>query len=674
MTQFAKIRRPPILVPILFDWQSLSRQVASLSQANFNHGHLPSSVESQPPTIIVGAGIAGQELALKLLKKGHAVVLINGESVPPYNRAIMSSHVAAGGPLSELIKPGLQGVDPTQLTLLDNTHVAEVKPQEKQIRLTSGQVLTYQTLVLATGSYCHIADELRDLKSRVYAFRNIADLGAIAAVAPRRVIVLGGGLLGIEAARALACFCEEIVIVERSAHLLPRQLDGGAALLLQALLYESGIKVITLASLIEASETDVEVRIVLQGGRELSADLLVYATGVIPNTALARSAGLKTNKGIVVDARLQTSDPHIFAIGECVEQQGETFSSLAPCIYQANVLGDYLTGEEVRRAQNVAVFQLKLGLSSVISMGRVSVVRARKTVYEKGKKHYRALFIEDGLVQGAVIFDRANVDCSQFMQAIEGRRKLSQAELLEFTLTGNIPPISNSHSTQIVCFCANVSDTQITNLRERGFDRPYILATTKATTYCGSCSARVDTLLQVRVKNNGNALPLVTATLVVALCLAFVTGMSMPYADRWLDDYRFVDALWRHSVLQQWSGYFLLCIVLLAAGWGYRRRIGRMKTLKKPASLPVHLLLSTLAMVLWYAHTGGKSGYYLNHWLFVSFVLIMLGGVAVSTCLRLANHNIRYYRLLTGLRFLHWLALFPFPVLLAFHIIKTYFF
>ncbi|MGW5862312.1 NAD(P)/FAD-dependent oxidoreductase [Streptomyces sp. NPDC055239] len=314
-----------------------------------------------PPSrvVVIGAGLAGVRLAQRLGEStGTGATLIGDEPHAPYNRVLLAD-VLAGRYGPEVIElPHAPGE-------FLRTRAVRVDRADRIVHCADGSVVPYGTLVLATGSN-PVLPPLRglfepgatELPRGVHAFRTMDDCLALSeAVRPgtgtganTRVVVIGGGLLGVSAARALAARGAQVVLTQQGDRLMERQLDPAASELVHRHLTDLGVEVHTECRVRGVRQAEGAVRSVeLADGYVLGTDLTVLACGVRPRTGLARAAGLDVRRGIVVDDELRTSDPHIRAIGDCAEHSGEARCLAAPALEQADALADSLISPRAAR-------------------------------------------------------------------------------------------------------------------------------------------------------------------------------------------------------------------------------------------------------------------------------------------------------------------------------------
>ncbi|ELP61949.1 NAD(P)/FAD-dependent oxidoreductase [Streptomyces turgidiscabies] len=304
---------------------------------------------SNARVVVIGAGLAGVRLARRLGELGLSasdVVLVGEEEHRPYNRVLLAE-VLAGRYAPEVI--ALPSPD-----RLVRARAERIDRGERIVHCSDGSSIAYETLVLATGSN-PVLPPLRglftpdhELPEGVHAFRTMDDcLGLSKAVRPgSKAVVIGGGLLGVSAARALAVRGAQVVLAQQAERLMERQLDPGASALVLRHLNELGVEVHTECRVRDVRCVGGRVRSVEMADHyALDADLVVLACGVSPKVGLAREAGLAVHKGILVDDELRTSDPHIRALGDCSQHQGTIYGLATPALEQADVLAELIAGE-----------------------------------------------------------------------------------------------------------------------------------------------------------------------------------------------------------------------------------------------------------------------------------------------------------------------------------------
>ncbi|QER88826.1 NAD(P)/FAD-dependent oxidoreductase [Streptomyces tendae] len=305
---------------------------------------------SNERVVVIGSGLAGVRLARRLGELGTPVTLIGEEEHPPYNRVLLAE-VLAGRYRPEVIALPA----PAELV---RARVTGIDRGRRTVACAEGSEIAYGRLVLATGSN-PVLPPLRGLFTEdhalprgVHAFRTLDDcLGLSAEVRPGiRAVVIGGGLLGVSAARALAVRGAQVVLAQQSERLMERQLDPAASALVRRHLTGLGVEVHTECRVRDVRCVGGAVRSVeMADGYALDADLVVLACGVHPRVSLAQAAGLDVAKGVVVDDELRTSDPYVHAVGDCAQHAGTVYGLATPALEQADALAALLAGDTTAR-------------------------------------------------------------------------------------------------------------------------------------------------------------------------------------------------------------------------------------------------------------------------------------------------------------------------------------
>jgi nitrite reductase (NADH) large subunit len=358
--------------------------------------------------VVVGAGMAGLKLVeeiSELCPERYQIVMIGSEPRPAYNRVLLSGVLAGDAAEADVeLRPAAWYAE-KGIELLTSVECTGLHPAGRKVVLSTDATVAYDRLVLATGSASvRLPIPGHDLAG-VLTFRDFYDVEAMRAVpqgAP--VAVIGGGLLGIEAAYGLARRGARVTLVHIMPRLMERQLDARAAELLATAITEKGVEVVLEAET-AAIEGDGGVeRIVLKDGRTYPAQLVVMAAGIRPRTELARGADLDIGRGIKVDDKLETSRPGIYAIGECAEHRGSCCGLVEPAYEQARVLARHLGGLPARYEASLSAASLKVSGVPVFSMGDFEGDGAEAILLEDAQAGaYRKLVIRGGRLAGAVL-------------------------------------------------------------------------------------------------------------------------------------------------------------------------------------------------------------------------------------------------------------------------------
>ena len=362
------------------------------------------------PLVIVGNGMAAARLVDELSKTSlgrYAVAVIGDEPRLAYNRVLLSS-VLAGETASHDIelRPATWWRD-RGVTVKYGSLASEIDVGRRELKIAGEESVEFSRLVLATGSTPLRLNVPGSDLSGVHTFRDTRDVDILLALAARKkpVVVIGGGLLGLEAAYGLAKAGTPVTLLHLMDRLMERQLDASAAALLKSLVERKGIKVELNANTARIhGERRVE-GVELADGRRIEADAVIFAAGIRPNVALAKEAGIAVNRGIAVDDHLETSAQNIFALGECAEHRGICYGLVEPAYEQARVLAQHLAGKGASYPGSVVATNLKVSGVGVFSAGDFLGADGSEAIVLSDAKRgtYKKLVIAEGKLAGAVL-------------------------------------------------------------------------------------------------------------------------------------------------------------------------------------------------------------------------------------------------------------------------------
>jgi nitrite reductase (NADH) large subunit len=434
--------------------------------------------------VVVGGGIAGQAVCEALREHDAAVpvTLICGEPRLPYDRVRLSEILVSGASPQTLELRPPEWFDDQRIGVLSGRRVVAVRAAERLVELDDGGVLPYATLVLATGSNPLLPPIPGIDLPHVHPFRGPEDCEAIRAAArdARQAAVIGGGLLGLEAARGIASQRCAVSVVHLMDRVMERQLDHGSAALLQTAL---GMEI-----LLERQTTEITPGALrFADGDELEADLVVVSIGIAPETTLARAAGADVGRGIVVDDALRTSLPGVLAVGECAEHRGVVHGLVAPILEQARVAAATALDRGGAYEGSVPSAKLKVAGIDLVAIGAADGDAQAVTTADGV---YRKLVVRDGAAAGAILL--GDVRGAEALMSLVRRAEAIDDPLGALAAAAQAGPADMADDVQ-VCNCNGVCKGDIVAaVTDSGARTPReAMAMTRAGTGCGSCKALV---------------------------------------------------------------------------------------------------------------------------------------------------------------------------------------
>ncbi|WP_407113852.1 NAD(P)/FAD-dependent oxidoreductase [Bradyrhizobium sp. LMG 9283] len=383
------------------------------------------------PLVIVGNGMAAARLVDELAKTAlgrYAVAVIGEEPRLAYNRVLLSSVLAGETGSHEIELRPADWWRHRGVTVRYGYRVTEIDTGRRELKIAGEESMEYSKLVLATGSTpLRLNVPGADLAG-VHTFRDTRDVDLLLtlAAAKKRVVVIGGGLLGLEAAYGLAKAGAPVTLLHLMDRLMERQLDAPAADLLKTLVERKGIRILLDAST-KCIHGDGHVQAVeLADGSRIEADAVIFAAGIKPNVALAKEAGIAVNRGVVVNDVMQTSSSDIFALGECAEHRGTCYGLVEPAYEQARVLARHLAGRPAAYQGSVVSTNLKVSGVSVFSAGDFMGGEGSESLVLSDRRRgtYKKLVIADGRLTGAVLIGDT-VDALWYLELIRNRDKVA---------------------------------------------------------------------------------------------------------------------------------------------------------------------------------------------------------------------------------------------------------
>lgn len=366
---------------------------------------------ARPQLLIIGGGMAAARLLQRLVECGYpgSITVVGEEPIAAYNRVLLPGLLAGHHDLDDLTTHPPQWYATHGIRLMLGCPAVEIDLTTSRVRLADGATLVFDHLVLAVGARVPLPDIPGIHLPGVTVFRSAADARRLRlrAASGDPVVVVGGGLLGLETAQSLADLGIRVRVVHRHRRLLNRQLDEPAAAILASFLAANGVEVVLGAAPVALIGADRVHGVLLDSGRELAAGTVIFATGTAPNDELAARAGLACDNGILVDAAMRAEHPHVFAIGECARPAGRTFALVEPAYLQAEAVARTLTERPATFVPPPPASRLKVSGLEVFSAGQIEGEIADDTseirVTDPARGIYRRLIFRDSRLIGAVL-------------------------------------------------------------------------------------------------------------------------------------------------------------------------------------------------------------------------------------------------------------------------------
>jgi nitrite reductase (NADH) large subunit len=464
--------------------------------------------------VVIGNGMAPGRMLEHLFETApdaYDVTIFNAEPRVNYDRIMLSPVLSGEKSFEDIVIHGDGWYIDHGVMLYKGHKVVEIDREAKTVRSEHGEVAAYDKLVIATGSAPFIIPVPGHKLPGVLTYRDLDDVDAmlVAAQSRGKAVVIGGGLLGLEAAAGLKERGMDVTVIHLMPSLMERQLDPAAGYLLEQELESRGIKIITKASTKQIlGESRVE-GIELEDGTIIPATLVVMAVGIRPSAGLAKEAGLSVNRGIVVSDHMQTSDPDIFSLGECVEVNGNVYGLVAPLYQMAEVAAAHLSGNTAKRfVETSTATKLKVTGINLYSAGDFAEAEDREEIVlrDAAAGVYKRLVLKDNKILGVVLYGET-ADGAWFFDHLKKQTDVSEMrETLIFgqAYQGGSPmdpmaAVAALPDDAEICGCNGVCKGKITGAITAkgltGLDE--VRAHTKASASCGTCTGLVEQLLSL---------------------------------------------------------------------------------------------------------------------------------------------------------------------------------
>lgn len=459
--------------------------------------------------VLIGNGMAGVnciEQILKLVPNRYDITIFGSEPHPNYNRIMLSSVLAGDADMNDIVINSWDWYRENNIILHAGHTVSSIDTKRKIVSTESGIKVPYDDVIIATGSLPFMLPLPGADKKGVIAFRDIKDCETMMETAKKykKAVVIGGGLLGLEAARGLLNLNMEVSVIHSNKILMNRQLDETAGIMLQKELQEQGMKFLLGKHTEKILGKERVTGLRFTDGSEEPADLLVMAVGIKPNMAMAKKSGIEVNRGILVNDFMETNIPNVYSVGECVEHRGISYGLVAPLYEQAAVLAKKLAGIETDGYHgSVVSTKLKVSGVDVFSAGQYldDVDTRAVRVQDEFGGVYKKVVIRGGKVVGSVLFGDISDGARLFAMIRSGEDVTGKEKEILLGSGGSAPSnadlIASMSDDEIVCGCNGVSKGAVVNaINEKGCTSVNdIKACTKASASCGGCKPLIADVL-----------------------------------------------------------------------------------------------------------------------------------------------------------------------------------
>ena len=456
--------------------------------------------------VLIGNGMAGVrciEEILRVAPHSFEMTIFGTEPHLNYNRIQLSSVLQGGTTFNDITIHDRNWYDEQNINLFTGETVIKIDPEKQVVKTNKNRDFSYDRLIIATGSVPYLLPITGTNKEGVIAFRTIDDCQKMIEAAKhyKKAVVIGGGVLGLEAAFGLLNLGMEVTVVHNGRNLMERQLDERAAKLLQTELEKQGLRFLFDKETKEINGNSRVGGVSFKDGTEIPADLVVMAVGVRPNIRLAKDSGIDTNRAIIVNDYLETNIPNIYAVGECVEHQGIVYGLVKPLYDQGKVLAKRICGLECKGYEGTILStQLKISGVDVFSVGQFTCDERFKSIeiHDELDGVYKKLVFDESKLVGAVLFGDTS-DRTRLLDMILKKQNVSDVEKVTLfqALRGAEGSVASMSPSEIICNCNSVPKGAIIEavLKTGCSTVEQVKKCTKASASCGGCKPLVSELL-----------------------------------------------------------------------------------------------------------------------------------------------------------------------------------
>ena len=651
---------------------------------------LPNPVMAKERLVIIGNGMVGlrllELLEAKNLLDAYDVTVFGAESRPAMDRVNLTDFFY-GSTTEDLVIKGRDWYEQNGIKLHTNDPVVLVDREEKVVHSQCGRKIAYDRLVFATGSRAHRPEIPGSDLEGVFVYRDIRDLEQIRrrSAACHSVAIIGGGLLGLEAAEAFKDLGLRTHVIERGSGLMAKQLNSEGSAVLQRQIENLGVMVHNAKITTEIEPRGDDLVITFRDGTCMKVGMVVFATGIRPRDEVASACGLELGPrgGIKIDDTLATTDPNIQAIGECASHDGTIYGLVLPGYEMAEVLVDRLTGGKriFKTADQSAI--LKLEGIEVAAVGQYQADCPSYVSHADGL--YRRIYLRNGKLVGAIgIGDWP--EQARVLEAIKYRCRVWPWNINRFQDRGwmwrpvDITDVNAWSAAAEVCHCMSVCKGTLQTACASGCSTvEQLAAKTGASTVCGSCRPLLAQIVGAPAHAAApevKARPaLLISSVLVGIAALLMLVLKIPFATSTSSSWRW-EMLWTDPFIKQVTGFTIVGLVVISMVLSLRKRVAKISFGNFGYWRALHAILGVLTLVTLITHTGMHLGHNLNLILTLNFLALAgLGGMAGGiTALERRLDGPAARRLRKAWTSAHIVLVWPLPVLIFFHAFASYYY
>jgi nitrite reductase (NADH) large subunit len=639
------------------------------------------------PVVIIGNGPVGVKAAQLILKESdfHHVVIFGDEKYAPYNRVQLSLYLSGKVDRQQLANP-ISLTKSERLTELYGKRIVNIDFKRRIVVDNTGYQQSYSKLIIATGSSAYIPPIEGMNKPNVYTFRTLEDANQLihCRQSKQHIYVIGSGALGLETALAMKTPNNQVSLEVRDK-LLSKQLDQHANSILHERILSSGVSIVHQDPVVKVLGNEEATEVELASGKRISIDALVVCAGIRPNIQLVANSSIKVNKGILVNDFMETSEPNVYAIGECAEHNGATYGIVAPGFEQAETCVKHILGNYHKYKGSIQNIQLKISQHRTSIFGSIEQEDATAYSYSHRLKGiFRKILVKNNILMGMIVIGDWSEE-NQVKSYIQNKQKVSSKQLKHFEQTGLLwnenekTSILAQPEDYIVCLCEGVTRGELSKAMDEGNRTLDSLChKTGAGLTCGSCKPLLGEMLEMPLPNLVmRHHKLIYASSIASLLLIALLFFNEPIiASMTVQSQWKIERLWYDNFWKQVSGYTLLALCLMGAAISARKRWNKLNIGNLDNWRLFHSIIGVIALIVLVIHTGFQLGNNLNFALMIVFLLATTTGSLVGvfmsknhhwTDLKLREHRKWWSRI-------HYTLLWLLPALLSFHILSVYFF